>query len=156
MKVVSNTSPLLFLSKIDALELLNQCFHEIFVPQAVVVELGNLILPSYIKTVALSPKGSAFVEGALGRLHRGELEAMVLAQEIKADYVLMDDLQARRKAQQLNIKPIGTIGILLLAHQRLFLSSEALQAKIDRLIYQHGLYLSSNILERLKQNLNDS
>jgi predicted nucleic acid-binding protein len=156
MKVVSNTSPLLFLSKIDALELLNQCFHEIFVPPAVVVELGHLTLPSYIKTVTLSPKGSAFVEGALGRLHRGELEAMVLAQEIKADYVLMDDLQARRKAQQLNIKPIGTIGILLLTHQRLFLSSEAVQAKIDRLVYKHGLYLSSDILEQLKQKLNDS
>jgi len=110
MKVVSNTSPLLFLSKIAALELLTQCFHEVLVPQAVVVELGNLSLPSYIKTVTLSPRGTAFVEGALGRLHRGELEAMVFAQEIKADYVLMDDLQARRKAQQLNLKPIGTIG----------------------------------------------
>ena len=45
MKVVSNTSPRLFLSKIDALELLNQCFHEILVPPAVIVELGHLTLP---------------------------------------------------------------------------------------------------------------
>jgi len=49
---------------------------------------------------ALSLEGSAYVRGALGRLHQGELEAIILAQELLVDYVILDDLLARRKAQR--------------------------------------------------------
>ena len=49
MNVVSNTSPLIFLSKIEALELLDVCFDSITIPIAVESELKELALPSYIQ-----------------------------------------------------------------------------------------------------------
>ncbi len=72
MKVVLNTSPIIFLAKIDALDLLNRCFSELFVPDAVLSELQHLPLPEFIRQAAVSSHGKAFVEGAMGRLHRGE------------------------------------------------------------------------------------
>jgi len=118
MTVISNTSPLIFLAKVEALRLLPQCFDRIMVPHAVVKELGNFSLPSYIQPAMISPIGKAFVKGAIGRLHAGELEVIVLAQEAHADWVLIDDLLARQKAQRFGLKPMGTVGVLLLAQQR--------------------------------------
>jgi predicted nucleic acid-binding protein len=47
----------------------------------------------------------------------GEVETIVLASEINADWVLMDEKKGRRKLTQLNIPKIGTLGILLKAKQ---------------------------------------
>ncbi len=48
MKVVSNTSPLIFLSKLDALELLAECFSSVSIPNAVIDELKGLVPPEFI------------------------------------------------------------------------------------------------------------
>ena len=112
MKIVLNTSPIIFLSKIDCLKLLADCFDDIVTPNAVVHELHEYTLPEFIKVRSLSVIGTAYVQ-VLGRLHQGELEAIILAQEIAADYVVLDDLLARRKAQRLMCDVIGTIGLLL-------------------------------------------
>ena len=48
----------------------------------------------------------------------GECAAMILAEELEADQLLIDDLEARRVALSRNLKIIGTIGILLVAKQQ--------------------------------------
>ncbi|MCX7085914.1 MAG: hypothetical protein NTY69_10305 [Methylococcales bacterium] len=98
MKIVLNTSPIIFLSKIDTLKHLTDCIDEVYVSSGVVEELNGYILPSFINVQSISRESQAYVKGALGQLHNGELEAMMLAQEIGADYVVLDDLLARRKA----------------------------------------------------------
>jgi len=82
------------------------------------------------------------VEGAVGRLHRGELEVMVLAQELGADLVVMDDLLARRKAQRLGLRVVGTVGVLLLAHQQGALPPREAERKLAELTQNHGMHLS--------------
>ncbi|SMF96801.1 protein of unknown function [Methylomagnum ishizawai] len=153
MKVVSNTSPIIFLSKLRKLELLSECFGEVAIPQAVGHELGNGISLPGINVLPVSTGGQQFVEGALGRLHRGELEAMILARETRADYVLLDDLLARRKAQRLGLQTMGTIGIIILAHRQGRVTGEAAMAWLDELIHRHGLYLSDEILNQVKAAL---
>ena len=111
MKIVLNTSPIIFLSKIDCLHLLVDCVDDIYVPQAVIEELRDYALPTFIIVHSLTAIGAAYVQGALGQLHQGELEAIVLAQELSADFVVLDDLLARRKAQRLEINVIGTLGL---------------------------------------------
>lgn len=114
MKVVLNTSPIIFLGKIDCLKFLTKCFAEIYIPKGVVDELHDYPLPPNLQIRVLSSEGSAYVQGALGRLHQGELEAIILAQELIVDYVILDDLLARRKVQRLGMNLMGSIGILLL------------------------------------------
>ena len=153
MRIVSNTSPLIFLSKIDALKLLDDCFDSITIPIAVEAELKELSLPHYIQRQAVSELGSYYVKGAIGNLHIGELEAMVLAQEIKADYVLLDDLGARKKAIRQRLNVMGTLGVLKLANAKKIISKNQTTAYYDALVNQHGLYLSAKILTLLKASL---
>ena len=153
MNVVSNTSPLIFLSKIEALELLDVCFDRVTIPVAVETELKELALPASIQRQAISELGSYYVKGAIGNLHIGELEAMVLAQEIKADYVLLDDLGARKKAIRQGLNVMGTLGVLKLANAKKILSKNQTTAYYDALVNQHGLYLSAKILTLLKASL---
>jgi len=93
------------------------------------------------------------VQGALGRLHQGELEAIILAQEIAADFVVLDDLLARRKAQSLAIDVIGTVGLLLLLEKRKLLSAEQTWQKMQQLAGQHGMYLAPQLLQQIKIRL---
>ena len=101
----------------------------------------------------LTPIGAAYVQGALGQLHQGELEAIVLVQELSADFVVLDDLLARRKAQRLEINVIGTLGLLLLIEKRGLLTVEKVWQKISLLNRQHGLYLSPKILQQIQIKL---
>jgi predicted nucleic acid-binding protein len=97
--------------------------------------------------------GAAYVQGVVGRLHQGELEAIVLAQELSADYVVLDDLLARQKAQRLAINVIGTLGLLLLLEKRGLLTADDVWQKIILLTQQHGLYLSPKILQHIQFKL---
>jgi predicted nucleic acid-binding protein len=153
MNVVSNTSPIIFLAKIDYLEVFAACFNKVYIPEAVKLELNTLKLPTAIEIITVSDLGKSFVNGALGNLHQGELEAMVLAQELKADYVLLDDLLARRKAQRMEINVMGTIGILLFAQKKGLISSQDVHISLEQLVYKHGLYISPALLKKIESTL---
>jgi predicted nucleic acid-binding protein len=150
VKIVLNTSPIIFLGKIDSLRLLPDCVDDIYAPEAVIDELRDYASPNFIKVCSLSDIGAAYVQGALGQLHQGELEAMVLAKELSADFVVLDDLLARRKAQRLAVNVIGTLGLLLLFEKHGLLSADQVWQKVILLTQQHGLYLSQNILHQIQ------
>ena len=153
MKIVLNTSPIIFLSKVDSLKLLADISDDIYTLMAVINELHEVTPPPIIKVATLSAVGAAYVQGALGRLHQGELEAIILAQEIAADYVVLDDLLARRKAQSLAIDVIGTVGLLLLLEKLKLLSAEQTWQKLQQLTGQHGMYLAPQLLLQIKSRL---
>lgn len=153
MRVVSNSSPLIFLGKLDALALLADCFESVAVPDAVMDEIQGHALPAFIKPHSLSAEGQGFIEGAVGRLHRGELSAMRLALEQRADLLLMDDLAARRKAGRLGLTVMGTVGVLLLANHRGRLPREEVLDMIARLRDQHNLYLTEAVAHKISAAL---
>jgi len=64
----------------------------------------------------------------------GECAAMILAEELEADQLLIDDLEARRVALSRNLKITGTLGILLVAKQLGLITSvqEVLAALITK------------------------
>jgi predicted nucleic acid-binding protein len=149
VRIVTNASPVIFLTKIDSLGLLQQCFSRVLVPPAVVAETG-LDLPDFIEESQLSDVGEAFVRGALGTLHRGELETLTLAREREIDLVAVDDKAARRKAVQMGLRPIGTVGLLVLAHRLGHLDQATAVDKLEQLVERHGLYLSSGIIQQVR------
>jgi predicted nucleic acid-binding protein len=66
----------------------------------------------------------------------GEAEALVLAIEKHADFVLMDESLGRNVAQELGMTPLGVVGILLRAKERHFVDSiipliDSLQSDLD-------------------------
>lgn len=120
---VVDTSPLSFLAKLGHLELLKTGAETTCVAQVVVDETqAKLDDAACIISVAceswLSIRQVAnrqAVEILLADLGPGEAETIVLARGIKADRVVMDDLDARRFARRVGLKPIGTLGLLLAA-----------------------------------------
>ena len=129
MKAVFNSSPLIFLYRLNLLEAAFSLFEKNYVPTGVIDELSysrkkdeeviNIILENptvVIRTV----KYNLFYEKLRTSLGIGETEAILLALEINSDsdYVILDDKTARKKALSngLNIK--GTIGILRLFYQK--------------------------------------
>lgn len=123
MIVVADATPLIALAKVGRLDLLPEVFGAIVVPQAVYDEVvtqaaGRHGAEDIRQASWIDVRGPADqVKVAYMRtdLDRGEAEALVLAEELKADWVLLDEAKARLAAQFLGLRYIGTLGLLLLA-----------------------------------------
>ena len=48
----------------------------------------------------------------------GESEAVILYKETNAHYLLIDDKRAREIAESLNVRCIGTLGLLIIAKEK--------------------------------------
>ncbi len=90
--VVSNSSALIALAQIGKLELLRSLFGRMVVPPAVVAETAaSVTLPEWIELRSLGqPLGAQVLRASLGA---GEREAISLAFEIEAQWLLLDDQQ---------------------------------------------------------------
>ena len=92
MIVVSDTSPLNYLARIQRLDLLPAVFGSVVIPQAVAAELGHAAAPSAVRELVgnrllwLEVRAGARVDPALKWLGRGEAEAIVLAEELRAEF----------------------------------------------------------------------
>ncbi|MFO8110111.1 MAG: DUF3368 domain-containing protein [Thermoplasmata archaeon] len=120
MIVVCDSGPLIHLSRIEMLHLLREFFEEIYLPKEVYDELtsGGQELPgsSEIKTSnwikVKTVENNTAKEILMEYLDEGESEAILLAKEMDADLLLIDDLAGRRTARTHGIDVIGTLGIL--------------------------------------------
>ena len=119
-QVVSNASPLIALAQIGHLDLLERLFSAVLIPPAVAQEIAPTVtLPDCITRRALTqPIGPQILQTSLGP---GESEAISLALEVGARWIILDDRPARRLAQALDIPVIGTLGVLLASKRRSFL-----------------------------------
>jgi predicted nucleic acid-binding protein len=79
-------------------------------------------------------------------LHEGEVEVMLLAKEIGADLVIMDDGLARKHAKYLELSVTGTVGVLLRAKQKEIISK--IKPALDELI-ANDFYISGNIVNEI-------
>jgi len=144
MIVVSNATAIIHLSRINKLSLLKDLFSEVIIPSAV---YGELAVPSevgyeeivkgvqdgWIVVKEIRHRISAYELAPL--LHKGEAEAIILAEETRADYLIVDERVARHIAASRRIKAIGILGILgLCVELKLINVNEALrlsQASIE-------------------------
>jgi predicted nucleic acid-binding protein len=152
-RVVVNASPLICLFKSGFHDLLPGLFPEIYVPEAVlneVVGAGKSDLPAinvlhqpWIKTASNIPVD---IRVAVWNLGRGESEVISFAVQNPSFRAVLDDREARRCAETLGCKCIGTAGILVLAKRRNLVPSlrEAF-AKLSG----SGIWLSQNLIEVL-------
>lgn len=119
MIVVADTSPLNYLILIEQIDLLARFFGVVYIPPAVMAELNDPAAPRQVhEWIALAPEWLVPVRPAsipadlVVELERGEQEAIALAEELGAAYLLADDAAARIVARHRGIPVIGTLGIL--------------------------------------------
>lgn len=114
MIVISDTSVITSLLNIDYIHILKHLYKEVYIPTAVKEELlkEHILLPDFINV--LNVKDKEYVEKLLNELDRGESEAIVLAKEIKADLLIIDEKIGGNIAEREGIRVIGILGILVI------------------------------------------
>jgi len=128
--VVSDTSPLNYLTLIGQVELLHVLFGRVLIPASVRAELfhsrapglvRDLVAnrPRWLEVVQVDPERTSMIRGQVHRLGAGEIEAISLAVDLRADYLLTDDRDARMEAEdRYHLRVTGTIGVRDLAAAR--------------------------------------
>jgi len=153
MIIVSNTTPLIGLASIGHFDLLKRLFGHIYIPRAVYEEAvirgkeeggakREVLAADWIEVVEVRDRLA--VEVLLDELDLGEAETIVLAIELGADWVLMDERKGRRKVSQLGLNKIGTLGILLRAKRAGYISS--LKEEVERL-RERGFSISDSVIK---------
>lgn len=127
MIVVSNSSPLIILSAIDHLWVLKALYGRVLIPRAVHDEV---VLDPSNRAGAREVKAGDWIEvrevnnleavealtaAALGP---GESEAIVLAGQEAAAFIILDDLRARKIAERYALQVTGVVGVLILAKRQ--------------------------------------
>ncbi len=136
LKVVSNTTPIISLLKLSRLDILKELYSEVSIPFAVFQEIEagknksyyqDLTKVSWINIVKIHELNALkyFID-----LDAGEAEAIVLATEIGADLIVIDEKIARFHAIHADLKVTGTLGILIKAKQL------GLVSKLKPLLYE--------------------
>lgn len=132
--IVSDSTCLIGLERINQLELLPSLYYPIVIPPAVQEEFGR----SFPWLRLDKPINKGLVTSLKLLVDRGESEAIALAYE-RRYRLIVDDRQARKLAQQMGIQMIGTVGILVKAKRQGLIPN--LSLVLDDLEAQ-GFYLS--------------
>jgi uncharacterized protein len=143
MLVVSDTSPVTALLQIGRCDLLALLFGRILLSPAVRAELLRFhrSLPDYLEVGTIRAQQNA---DALSReLDRSEAEAIVLAEECRADYLLMDEKRGRSVAEARGIRVVGLLGVLLMAKRAGY--AQSVGELIGELESQAGFFVSDSV-----------
>jgi hypothetical protein len=161
--VVSNSSPIINLSKIDCLFLLEKIFKKVFIPYAVYDELvvkGSEKEFSYnIKSliddkvlIINEVKDKPLVKALNKDLDFGESEAIALAIEKKANLIILDEIEAREIASIYNLNKTGFIGVLIKAKKMNLI--ESVKMYLD-LAIEKGFWINETLYEKILRQMSE-
>ena len=144
MIVISDTTPIISLLKANHLEVLQGLYGNVLIPKAVYRELTENPIYSeeaktikvldFLKMVPVENVKSVNVLRSVTGLDAGESEALIMYDEQNADLLLMDEHKGRRVAKQLNVRYIGTAGILMLAYDKGLIQSSDVKLCLDMML----------------------
>ena len=157
--VISNTTPLIGLSGLNCLPLLQDLYTEVWIPREVEKEFLALdktiyqeVLNSapWIKVIDLTnPQSATIYQG----IDDGEAEVFALAVEHDARLVLLDENKGRKKAKEIGLTVKGTVGVLQEAKE------EGLIDVIKPLLMQlrdNGIHLSESLINNALQDTGEA
>jgi predicted nucleic acid-binding protein len=157
MIVVADTSPINYLILIEEISILGDMYGHVIVPQSVHSELlrpgapavvrkwMEELLPPWleVRTPPAAPDPTS--DASLNALNLGEREAIMLATELNANRLLVDDLQGRIEAEKRGIRVTGTVGVLREASRFGLLDL----ASAVRRLQQTNFHISPQLLQRI-------
>ncbi|MFA4820473.1 MAG: hypothetical protein WC613_05975 [Candidatus Aenigmatarchaeota archaeon] len=159
--IISNSSPLILLSKINRVELFRELYGKIFIANAVQAEViekgkkehysdafivekyvGNFI---FVKEVVKSEELSK-LKSALGA---GEAESIVLCKQEHAEMLIIDDWKSRKIAESEGIRCKSTLGVLFEALQKNKMTLDEYEQSIKKLA--QSAWISGDIVAEFLQ-----
>ena len=143
MRAVSNTSPISNLLRVGAVDLLFKLFDEVWIPPAVASELLRFHAELPARLCILAPTNTGRVQQLRDQLDDGEAEAIVLADELGTDWLIIDEKPGRRVARAEGIPLLGVAGLLLKAKQQRLIAAVA--PYLDELDQVAGFFLGKDV-----------
>lgn len=155
MKVISNSSPLVNLSRIGRLSILRSLYDEIVIPEAVYKEVvengygmpGSLEVSEADWIVVRHVVDKKQLRILNYDLDPGESEAIVLAIEENADLLIMDERMGREMARHLDLLYTGTLGALMDAKGKGIINKIA--PILDELKIKAGFRISDALVSQI-------
>ncbi len=150
MIIVSDTSPITNLLQIGDLDLLHQIFGTIIIPNRVFTELCQIesqkeILTNQFWIVRATLSDPILKDELLKELDEGE--AIALAVDLEADFLLMDEQKGRQIAESYGLKVVGILGVLIQAKEKGLISE--IKPHLQRLINEAGFWLNPQLVEKI-------
>jgi predicted nucleic acid-binding protein len=150
MIVVADTGPINYLVLIGNIDVLPALYRRVLVPVAVQRELLHAKTPQAVRDfMTASPEWLEIrslgtpSDPTLSELDTGEAEAISLAEQVKADRIVIDESLGRRVAESHGLHVIGTLGVLREASNRGLLD---LRQAVERL-QNNRFHIAQNILD---------
>jgi predicted nucleic acid-binding protein len=160
MIIVADASPLIFLGKIGQLEIIHSLFKgEILVPSSIrdeVIEppippaeermLKDFLLRCRIVNVVRPEKYSS-------AMSRSDNDALTLATRKHADLLLADERIMRDMAIIEHIRPVGTLGLLLMAMRNKLFTAAQTRQLVEDLVQNHHFRISITLYDSVMKHI---
>ncbi|MBS4027290.1 MAG: DUF3368 domain-containing protein [Ignavibacteriales bacterium] len=151
MIVVSDTSPIANLLLVNKIELLEQLFEKVIIPhkffsEIIALEQFNIDLThfkSYKWIEVNSIHNQLLFDSLSEQLDEGEAEAIVLAKELHTQFLLIDEMKGRTIAEQLGIKTVGLLGVLIQAKEKGLIQN--VKPLLDDLLNKARFWISKDL-----------
>jgi len=159
--IVSDTSPITNLAAISQLDLLQKLYTGIIIPTAVYNEMVKVdkVVPGAVevqtlhwikKQAVVNSQRVILVQESQENIDLGEAEAIVLALELKADLLLMDERRGRVVGTSYGLQITGLLGVLVQAKQKMLIPS--VKVLIDQLIEKADFRVSNQLYTTILQS----
>jgi uncharacterized protein len=155
--VIADTGALISLGHVGQIGLIDRVFGEFYIAEAVWEELKDYEHPKFDRGIlkhlekrVVKIKSSNYLSVLMDY---GESESVILYEELQADYLLIDDNKARIIAESFNVNCIGSIGLLIKAKQKGFLS--ALKPIFENWV-ANNRYFSKKLLNQILDKFGES
>lgn len=154
MIVIADTSPIIYLVLIGAIDVLHALYQNIIIPTAVYDELQSEATPAPVtKWITDLPDWfsvrsvTVLLDAELPNLDEGEKQAIALFEELNADALIIDDRQGREEAVKRDIFVIGTLGILNAAAEKNLLNLPETIRRLSQTSFRASMKLLDDLLE---------
>lgn len=162
MIVVSDSSPIIHLVKINKINILQILFKEVYIPEKVYQEATKN--PNYkneadiinnCSFLKIEKVNSSDIEKIINKeeiiIHPGEEEAIALAIKLKCDLLITDDSDAKRVSFENKIKAIGTLNLINELEKKLLINNQE-RIEYINLLKESGLYIDKQLYEEMTNN----
>lgn len=150
--IVCDTGPLLHLSEAGAVHLLSLAGKVLISPLVATEFEANAQgwnPPQWVQVVALEKSGQRKAERwiSIEHIHSGEAEAIGLALQEHADWLLTDDASARQFAESLELEVHGSVAILLWSMATGIVQEKELAIRLMNRLAKSSLWMSDRVLQ---------
>jgi predicted nucleic acid-binding protein len=154
MIVIADTGPINYLILIQEIQVLPALYGRILVPASVCEELKRPRAPDAVRSWMGQPPAWFEVrtpvhlpdaELAGAHLDAGERDAILLAEELGVDQLIIDEIRGRRVALHRNLPVTGTLGVLKAGALQGLLELKPAVARLS----QTNFHVAQEILDRL-------